>query len=254
MTRGRSSGARAALAVALALAAWAPPRAVLAQDKADVFAGKIPPVSGQLFQKAGRFEVTPLGALSLDDAFFSKYFGGLELGYHLTESWAISLGASGGIATRSGSAVVCSASTGCSAATETMLRQVPGRIRGIAALGVAWAPVYGKLNVLAEKVAHFDLAVLAGADLVARDEILSGADAQVLQTSGGSPKLVTSPGVHVGLGAHLFVSELWAVRIQLKDLVYFAKVPNNTAGRGWQNQLFTEVGVSFFLPTHNRQR
>ena len=255
MSPRHSTGAPAALgfALSLALALAAAPRPAAAQSsKADAFAGKIPPVSGQLFRKAGRLELTASGDLSLNDAFFTKYFGGLEAGYHLTESLALSLRASGGLATRSGSAVVCAASSGCTSATETMLRQVPGRIRGVAALGLAWSPVYGKLNVLAEKVAHFDLAVLAGADLVARDEVLSKTDAELLAVDGGSPKLETSYGFHVGLGAHLFVSEFMAVRLQIKDLVYFVKVPNNGPGKDWQNQLFTELGLSFFFPTHNR--
>jgi len=245
-------GALGAFALSLGLAAAALPRAAAAQTKADAFAGKIPPVSGQLFQKAGRLELTASGDLSLNDAFFTKYFGGLEVGYHFTESWAASVHVAGGLATRSGSAVVCTASAGCSNATETMLRQVPGRMRGLASVGVAWSPVYGKLNVLAEKVAHFDLALLAGADLVARDEILSRAEAEQLAATGGSPKTTNSPGFHVGIGARLFVSEFMAVRLELKDLVYFVKVPNNGPANDWQNQLFTQVGVSFFLPTHNR--
>ena len=54
------------------------PSAAAAQSKSDAFAGKIPPVSGQLYRKAGRFEVTATGNLSLNDAFFTKYFGGAE--------------------------------------------------------------------------------------------------------------------------------------------------------------------------------
>lgn len=251
MIARRPIGALVALAC-LGLAAVAAPRAASAQTKADAFAGKIPPVSGQLFRKAGRLEVTAGGDLSLNDAFFTKYFLGVELGYHLSESWAVSAHASGGIATRSGSAVVCSATTGCANASRTQLRQVPGRIRGLAGAGVAWAPVYGKLNVLAEKVAHFDLALLAGVDLLALDEILSRSDAELLEAAGGSPKVTTTTGFHAGLGVRLFVSEALAVRLELKDVVYFTKVPNNGAGRDWQNQLFTEIGVSFFFPTRNR--
>jgi outer membrane beta-barrel protein len=241
-----------ALCAALALAAGLLPRPAAAQTKADAFAGKIPPVSGQLYRKAGRFELTAKGDMSLNDAFFTKYFGGLELGYHLTEAWSLSVGASGGLATRSGSAVTCTATTGCANATETMLRQVPGRIQGVAALGLAWSPVYGKLNVLAEKVAHFDLSLLAGGDLVARDEILSRADAEQLAAQGGSPKRALSPGFHVGVGARLFMTEMLALRLEIKDLVYSVKVPNNGPGTDWQNQLFTEIGLSFFFPTQNR--
>jgi outer membrane beta-barrel protein len=231
--------------VALLLALAAAPRPAAAQTKADAFAGKIPPVSGQLYQKAGRLEVTPSFGMSLNDAFFTKYFGGVEVGYHLSESWSASVSLAGGAALRSGSAVRCTSSGGCVNATEPELRQVPGRVHAIGALGVAWAPVYGKLNVLSEQVAHFDLAVLAGLDGIQRDDIVSSADA------GAKPGTVRSYGFHAGLGAHLFFGEAVAARLVVKDIVYPVKVPNNGSGNDWQNQLFTEIGLSIFFPTHN---
>ncbi len=111
--------------VAAAIAAFACavlPSAAAAQSKSDAFAGKIPPVSGQLYQKAGRFELTATGNMSLNDAFFTKYFGGLKLGYHFTESVSTAVHAAGGAAVQSGSAVICSASTGCVNATEPISR------------------------------------------------------------------------------------------------------------------------------------
>lgn len=243
----------AALAAAL-LAAASAPRPAAAQTKADAFAGKIPPVSGQLFQKAGRLELTPGFGMSLNDAFFTKYFGGLDVAYHATESWSLIASVEGGAATRSGSAVRCDASTGCTSASTAELRQVPGRVHGIAALAVAWSPVYGKLNVFAEQVAHFDLTLIGGVDAIARDQILSTADAGLLEKNGGSPKLVTTAGFHLGVGAHLFFSQALAARLVVKDVIYPVKVPNNGPGNDWQNQLFTEIGLSVFFPTHNRQR
>ena len=84
-----------------------------AQSKADAFAGKIPPVSGQLYRKAGRFELTAMGNLSLNDAFFTKYFGGAKVGYHFTEHLSAAVHGAGGLAVKSNSAVVCSATRGC---------------------------------------------------------------------------------------------------------------------------------------------
>lgn len=248
MNRAHSIAALAAIVVALASA----PSAVSAQTRADAFAGKIPPVSGQLYQKAGRLEVTPSLDLSLNDAFFSKYFGGLEVGYHATESWSISASASGGLATRSGSAVRCDQSTGCTSASEAELRQVPGRIRQMGALQLAWAPVYGKLNVLADAVAHFDVSILGGVDLIRRDEILSAADAAALDVAGAKPKQVMTLGLHGGLGARLFITQALSLRLVVKDVIYSVKVPNNGPGQDWQNQLFTEIGLSIFFPTQNR--
>jgi outer membrane beta-barrel protein len=237
---------RLAAVLAAALCAALPSRPA-AQTKADAFAGKIPPVSGQLYRKAGRVEVTATGNLSLNDAFFTKYFGGLKVGYHFTESLSTAVHAAGGAAVHSGSAVTCSASRGCVDATEVMLRQVPGRIRWLAGAEVAWAPVYGKLNVLSEQVAHFDFSVFAGPDLVAYDEVLAKDAAEA-----GSPGIATSFGGHVGVGVRLFFREWIAARLEVKDYVYAVKVPNAGSGSDLQNQLFAELGVSFFLPARNR--
>lgn len=249
MTRGSRT---LALAVATALAVTAAPRLARAQSKSDVFAGRIPPVSGQLYRKAGRLELSLGGDLSLNDAFFNKYFGGVSLGWHLTEHLSIAARASGGFATSSGSAVVCTATGGCSEAGDTMMWQVPGRIRMVVGGEVAWAPVYGKLNVLAEQVAHFDLYVLAGADAVVHDEVIHRDDVPALVASGGTPGGKTTLGWHFGIGARVFLKEWIAARIEVRDLMYSVVVPNNGSGGDLQNQFFAQVGVSLFLPTRNR--
>jgi outer membrane beta-barrel protein len=244
----------AALVAALVCAA-ALPRDAHAQSKADVFAGKIPPVSGQLYRKAGRFEVTASGNLSLNDAFFTKYFGGVKAGYHFSEHLSAAVHGASGTAVKSGSAVTCTASGGCGDASDAAMRQVPGRIRWLAGLEGAWSPVYGKLNVLSERVAHFDLSVFAGPDVIAYDEVMFQADSLAL---GGDPKVETTIGGHAGLGVRLFFAQWLAARLEVKDYVYIAKVPQNPAdaARGTKNdlqhQLFAELGVSFFLPTRNR--
>ncbi|HEX9244372.1 MAG TPA: outer membrane beta-barrel domain-containing protein [Anaeromyxobacter sp.] len=243
-----SGGARAPVAAGLlALLLAAAPSGAAAQSKADAFEGKIPPVSGQLFRKAGRVELTASGNLSLDDAFYTKYFGGLKLGYHFTESLSADLEATGGTAVKTDSAVVCTPSAGCGSPTAAQMSQVPGRIRWIAGAQAAWAPIYGKLDVLSEQVGHFDLSVLGGLDLVAYDEVLSATDALL-----GPPKTKTTFGGHLGVGSRLFVSEMWAVRLELKDYMYTVVVPNGGIGTKLQHQLFMEVGLSMFLPGSNR--
>jgi outer membrane beta-barrel protein len=234
-------------AAAAALACAALPPAASAQSKADAFAGKIPPVSGQLYRKAGRFEATATGNLSLNDAFFRKYFGGVKLGYHLAESLSVAVHGAGGLAVKSGSAVRCSAS-GCSDATETMLRQVPGRIRWLAGAEVAWSPIYGKLNFFSEQVAHFDLSVFGGPDVIAYDEVLHADEAD----AGRSPGMATTFGGHLGVGVRVFFTPAVAARLELKDYLYSVQVPNVGSGGDLQNQLFAELGLSFFLPTRNR--
>jgi outer membrane beta-barrel protein len=230
-----------------ALVACAAPGRVSAQSKADAFEGKVPPISGQLYRKTGRTELTLSGDFSLNDAFYTKYFLGLKGDYHFSEAWAAGLGAQGGVAVQTSSAVVCSSTAGCSSANEIQMRQVPGKIRWILGAQAEWSPIYGKLDALSESVAHFDLSLIAGPDLVAHDEVLSTAEAQVK-----APGTVTAFGGHVGLGMRFFVTERWAVRLEFKDYLYPVNVPNGGIGTHVLNQFFLDVGASMFVPGANR--
>lgn len=233
-----------ALAVAAALAAAALPRAARA-SKADAFEGKIEPVSGQLYRKAGRFELTLGGGLSFNDAFFSKRFAGVQLGYHLTEFLSVHGFFFGGAAVPTDSTTLCSRAGGCTDATSDQLYRVPGRIRSIVGAEVQFSPLYGKLNLFAEKVAHFDLSVMAGPDWITHDQLVDIGVTTI-------PPKATTLGGHVGLGARVFLSQALAVRLEVKDYVYAVTVPVNQGRKDLQNQLFTELGLSVFFPFSNR--
>lgn len=222
---------------AAALTALAPRAA--RGSAADAFENKVKPVSGQLYTKAGKLELTPNGALSLNDAFFSKYMGGVKLDYHVSEYF--SFGATGlfGTTGTTGSTSVCPTNQPCHPASQDQLNKVPGEIKWIAGAEVAFAPVYGKLNLFAEKAVHFDLSVLGGVDLVNYRDVLGAASGA---TAPGDARAV---GGHLGVGARLFLARFVALRLEVKDLVYSVKALD----RGnLQNQLFAELGLSFFVP------
>lgn len=254
----------AALALATVVVTALLPRAASA-SKADAFEGKIQPVSGQLYRKAGRIELTAGGAMSLNDAFFAKYLGDLKLSYHFTEHWSASVHGAFGTAIPTDSTTVCPTGEGCRDATDAELWQVPGRIHGLAGAEVAWSPIYGKLNVFSQWVAHIDLSVVAGADYILHDEVVSTADARRIVEANSDPLVPDLPapgqlstlGFHVGIGARIFVTEAFAVRLDLKDYVYGATVPNGDSGPNGtdiQNQLFVELGVSYFFPSFYSRR
>lgn len=242
-------------AAALALLAAGAPAPARAQSKADAFAGRIPPIAGQLYRKAGRLELTLGGNLSLNDAFFSKYFGAAKLGYHLTEHLSVGASFAAGTARATGSATVCDGQ-GCRPATEEQLWRVPGEIQSIAGVEAAWTPVYGKLNPFSAWVLHFDLGLLAGADWIRYREVIDpnvtsgGGDGEV---AAGAPGTASTIGGHFGLGARIFFAEWVALRVEFKDYVYRAEVPSQNRKDNIESQLFTELGVSFFLPTRNRR-
>lgn len=248
----RSKAGAVALILALAFAVALAPAPARAQSKSDAFAGKIPPVSANLYRKAGRFEASLSGNLSINDAFYSKYFGGLKLGYHFTEAISAHALVAGGLTTKAGSAQVCPTNGGCHSADRLQMFQVPGKIKMMGGVEGAWAPIYGKLNVFSG-VAHFDLGVMGGVDYITYQKVLSQAQAE---STTGTPPSASTLGVHLGLGARVFLTEWIAARLEFRDYIYRVSIPNWREGAGakrdLQNQMFAEIGVSFFLPTHNR--
>jgi outer membrane beta-barrel protein len=201
-------------------------------------ADKIAPVSGNLFSKAGRFEISPAVGLSLDDAFFQKYSFGLKLNYHILESFSVGLYGSYSLSTVASAVNVCKTdATGvqtCNTPQMDDLKNVPGKVGLLAGIDLAWSPIYGKVNILAEKVLHFDTTIFIGGSLIQYQE------------PGGD--MTFTGGFHFGLGERIFFTPSIALRVEVRDYLYSAKIPQlGDATSKLENQLMLELGVSFFV-------
>jgi len=81
---------------------------------------------------------------------------------------------------------------------------------------------------------------------------------EALAAAGGTPATTSTIGGHVGIGVRIYLNRFLALRFDVKDYVYSVTVPNWIEGTGnqprsdIQNQLFLELGLSFFLPTSPR--
>jgi outer membrane beta-barrel protein len=210
-------------------------------SEADAFENKVQPVSGALYGKAGRFEISPSVARSLDDAFFTKVLLGGRIAYHPREWASVGLHGAFGFSSATGSTEVCPPNQGCHSASASELARVPGEIKLVTGLELGFSPVYGKLNVLAEKVAHIDLSLLAGADAIFYRQVLPPPTPGVTDPSPGT---TVSIGGHVGLGTRVFVADWGAVRLEIKDYLYRV---NTNGSRKLEQQLVAELGFSFFL-------
>jgi outer membrane beta-barrel protein len=228
----------------LLLVALVAPAAAHGASRADALAGRIPPISGQLYDKSGRLELTPTLNLSMNDAFFSKYLFGAKAGWHFNQYFSVHGAFTTGLNRETGSTSVCTA-TGCEPAQPAQLYQVPGNIRSIGSLELGFSPVYGKLNLFAEKVIHFDLSLIGGADWITHRDVLPAA----LANAGETPGNRSTFGAHVGIGARIFMGRALALRMEVKDYLYRVPVLGETT---LQNQLFTEIGLSVFLPSVGR--
>jgi outer membrane beta-barrel protein len=216
---------------------------------------KIPPVSGHFFVRQNRFELTPSLGLSFKDPFFAKYILSAALTYHATESVGIMLRGGYALTTVGGAAQSCVTSTTsgggstvtCTPPTFQQLDGVaPGQIKTLIELNLEWAPLYGKLSLISEKVAHFDLYGIVGPAFVQY-----GGPRAAGQT-------VSTPtwavGGDVGVGIHFFLNSWLTLKAELRDVIYqenVADAPGSTTTSGsTRNQLMFDLGLSFFLPLH----
>jgi outer membrane beta-barrel protein len=234
--------ARTNIRLVLVAAAVAAAPVAARPSQADAFENKIEPISGQLYGKTGRLELEPLVALSLNDAFYVKYFGGVRVGWHLSEFWSLAVTGQAGASEASSSTTLCTPSLGCRSASSQQLWGLPGDLKWIAGAEVLFSPVYGKVNVLGSAVLHLDFSLIAGADYIDSQRVLTS-------SATTAPGDVGAPGAHLGLGTHVFFASFGAATLELKDYVYFADVNTGftTQASKLQNQIFLELGVSFFL-------
>jgi outer membrane beta-barrel protein len=200
---------------------------------------RIRPVSGHLFLKKGRFEISPSATVSIRDAFFRKYILGTTLTYYPWETLGFGLRAGYALNTVAGSAQKCTfsdegAGLGCRTPTFEELDGVaPGQLTLLGGADVQWSPIYGKISLAAETFAHFDMYGVLGGSLV--------------QYKGPLSASKMTPGANVGIGFRFFLNRYMTLRTEMRDLIYVEKatLPATTL----RNQLMFELGVSFFLPT-----
>jgi outer membrane beta-barrel protein len=192
-----------------------PPRKTLAE--------RIPAVSGRVFGKQGRVELSPAVGMSLNDPFFNQVIGSVGLSYHVFEQlW---FGAS---ADFYGSFETTVPVTGGGSIDPPAYNHPVYAAR----LEVGWAPIYGKLSLFAESVFHFDTYLALGAGILGPSE----SDA----TLEGS----------VALGQHFFLSEWIALRLELRDQMFMlARAPSKDKEKKLQNLLTVSVGVCLYFPT-----
>nr|WP_309243039.1 outer membrane beta-barrel domain-containing protein [Hyalangium versicolor] len=209
---------------------------------------RIRPVSGHLFLKKGRFELSPSATISLRDAFFRKYILGATFTFFPSETFGIGLRAGYSIPTVSGAAQICNftdgddgnVTRGCSAPTfEALDGRAPGQLTLMAGVDAQWAPIYGKISLLAEKFVHFDMYGVLGATAIQYKGPPDSADVR-------STARITAGG-NVGIGFRFFLNRYMTLRTEVRDLVYVEKA--ESSDNSLRNQLMFELGFSFFLPT-----
>jgi outer membrane beta-barrel protein len=195
----------------------------------DVALGdRVKAVQRKGFLKRHRLEATPYFATTLNDAFYTKFGGGLRLAYNVEDNLAVAVRGTWFTPYRSDFV-----REGKIAFQSQLLTSQPSYQ---AMLDLMWSPVYGKIAVMGRSIVHFDLYLMGG---------FGG----VWSATSFAPR---NEGPHIatdlGGGVRFYPLEWMALEAGLVATLYpdqpMLSVP------GTVQKVFTvNVGASFFFPT-----
>jgi outer membrane beta-barrel protein len=211
---------------------------LLALPEGDVALGdRVKAVQRKGFIKRHRFELTPLFAATVNDAFYQKVGGGLRAAYNLGDTFALALRGAMYQSEQLGMAPVRTDNVreGKVAFQSQLLSS---QIYRLAMVDGIWSPVYGKVAWLDEKIIHFDLFLTAGFGAVWSATSFDSGD-----KPGKGPHLAAD----LGAGMRFYPLEWLALEAGLMVTLY-PDQPMETVPGTVQKVLAANVGVSFYFP------
>ena len=190
---------------------------------------RVKSVQRKAFLKRMRVEVTPMGFLTLNDAFFPKYGPGVRAAFFLQDSFGLSLRAFQYNLVPSDN-------------VRYAKRELQSKLYSVLptssfSLDALWSPVYGKVAFF-NSIRTFDFYVIGGVGLL------------FSQTSFGDPP-DGGDGPHVttslGAGERLAIFDWMAVDVSAVETMYSDR-PGALQKSVLQHVLSVNFGVSFYLP------
>ncbi len=271
-----SAGARlvqsamGALVAALALVGGPAHAAHPAKDAQDVHYGRAPDknvIQNKFFMKGQRFEVAPSIGMVPNNSFVTNVYGGAVLAYHFSETFAaegaIVYAPNTGVGGVKGLTKTLVAIAHDSSATGDF-KQPLDRLQLGALFAARWTPVYGKINLVGESVANFDLYGTAGVGVLTMAKDTATYNPEFSNNPEVSPVLVNEqppveayPAFTLGIGLNFFITQSVAFKIDARSAIYVADEPdygNEINGRPVELEsrvyapFLTTAGVSIFVP------
>ncbi|MBX2801368.1 MAG: outer membrane beta-barrel domain-containing protein [Myxococcales bacterium] len=189
-------------------------------------------VENRFFKKEGRIEIAPVFGYVPNNPFARRYVGGAVLGYHFSETistqvqvlYSPDLGEND--LKNLTSVLLERANTADGGAA---FQQPLDKVALGATLGVAWAPVYGKINLVGETVLNFDFYLFAGVGMVSKNNYVATYDETnaatgdiVLLTGQGNEVRV---GPYLGVGQNYFLNQTLALKLDFRTALYLDQRP-----------------------------
>lgn len=217
------------------------------------------PVLNRFFLKSRRFEITPTFGTVPNNSFASRFTVSLNLGYHLTEK--LSVQANFAFAPDLGKRDVKSlVPILLQQSSDQNFEQPLDKTTLSGSIGVGFAPVYGKINILGETVLNFDFYGFLGIGLAVQNEFYAARSASfdsatTLSETFDLTKTATEvrAAPTIAIGANFFLTQLVALRLDGRMAIIIDDKPaydrdNPPPGLRAITQFNLSAGLAFFIP------
>ncbi len=219
-------------------------------------------IENRFFLKQKRFETSVHFGYVPNNSFAARYVGGLVLNYHLSETIAVGADIlySPDMNTRDLKPLVgILLDRAQQVGGNEDFQQPLDKVTLAAVFGVTWAPIYGKINLIGETVLNFDFYGYAGLGMVSKnryyatynpvDNPVRPTDVVSLSAQGNA----VFPAPTIGVGQNYFISQMMAVKLDLKTSFYIDKKPQYDVAQPVNedqlyNNLVVSVGIGAFFP------
>jgi len=220
-------------------------------------------IENRFFLKEGRFEASPQLGYVPNNPFARRYVGGLGLGYHINEVFSLQgsftyspdMGESDlkGLV-----AVLLDRAANASTSSTASFQQPLDKVVISAGFNVAWAPVYGKINLVGEKVLNFDLYGVAGLGIISKTNYVAvyddkadpnSSDIVTLNELGNESNIAPI----LGIGQNYFLNQIMSFKIDVRSMFYVDDKPQYDPNvpvteQRLYNNFVASVGIAVFVP------
>lgn len=229
-------------------------------------------IQNKFFLKENRFELAPALGLMPNNAFVTNVYGGAIAAYHFSDTFAaegmLLYAPNTGVAGVKGltkTLVVIAEDAAAGTNNGNNFQQPLDRLQLGAIFAARWSPVYGKINLIGETVANFDLYGTGGLGLILIAEDKATYNPEFDDSQEASPVLVEAnpliaahPALNIGIGMDFFITQSIALKLDARTTPYFAPEPDygNVGPDGQPVELESRLyapflataGVSIFVP------
>lgn len=218
-------------------------------------------IENRFFLKEGRFEISPVLGYVPNNPFARRYVGGAVLGYHFTESVSaqaqLSYSPDLGERDLKGLTSVLLDRAFNAGSSGANFQQPLDKVTLSAIFGAAWAPIYGKINIVGETVLNFDLYLFGGAGVLIETKYVAVYDSTNIQT-GDIVNLQTlgqktQIAPVVGIGQNYFITQGLSFKIDVRSAFWIDDKPQYNPSipvteKRLYNNLIVSAGVGLFFP------